>query len=236
MSVEKEKNTKQSIFKSRGFKFGTLATALTAILIIVVIAANMVLSVLSDKFAWSFDLTSTDMYDISDATKTIVETLDKDVEIKITVFCAEDDFPYFLREPLKRFCNLSNQISYSYVDLEKNPAAATQFGTEYSITTYSVAITSGDRVKVYNVSDYYQEDTEGSGAVDISIEEKLAAGTLYVTKEDIPVVYFVGGHGEDGGSPGQQAAQLQGLRCRLLPHAPDRLPQSTFPPESRFLH
>ena len=192
-----KKDSKLSFFKSRGFKYGTLATALTAVLIIVVIAANMVLSILSDKFAWSFDLTSTDLYAVSDATKQVVNSLDKNAEIKVTVFSAESEYPYYLSEPVKRFCNLSDKISYSYVDLEKNPTAATKYGTEYNITTYSVVVECGDRIRVFNAEDYYSYDQE-SGAISIFLQEKLAAGALYVTKEDIPVVYFIGGHGEDG--------------------------------------
>ena len=52
-----KKSTKTSFFKSRGFKYGSFATAMTALLIIVVIAANMVLSTLSDRYSWALDFT-----------------------------------------------------------------------------------------------------------------------------------------------------------------------------------
>lgn len=193
--------TKTSFFKTRGFKYGSVATILTAVFIIAVISANLVFSILTDKYAWSFDLTSTDLYEVSDASKQIVNSLDPNTEIKITVFCAENKYPHYLAEPIKRFCTLSDKITCSYVDLEKNPTAATQYGTEYSITTFSVVVESGAgedrRIRVFGANDYYEYDND-TGAISIFIEEKLASGVLYVTKEDIPVVYFVGGHGEDG--------------------------------------
>ena len=192
-----KKNKKTGFFRSRGFKYGSFATAITALLIIVVIAANMVLSTLSDRYSWALDFTSTGMYDISDATKQAVNSLDPSVEIEITVFYNESGYPYYLSEPIKRFANLSDSISVTYIDPEKNPASLTKYGTEYSIQSGAVVVTSGDRVRVFNVDDYLEQDTE-TGSMYIYIEERLAAGVLFVTKDVIPVVYFVNGHGEEG--------------------------------------
>lgn len=191
------KNKKNSFFKSRGFRYGSFATAMTALLIIVVIAANMVLSTLSDRYSWALDFTSTGMYDISDATKQVVNSLDPSVNIEITVFYKENSYPYYLSEPIKRFANLSDNISVTYVDPEKNPASLTQFGTEYNVQAGAVVMKSGDRIRVFNVDDYVEQDSE-TGAMYLYIEERLAAGVLFVTKEQIPVIYFVDGHGEEG--------------------------------------
>ncbi len=192
-----KKRKKTSFFKSRGFKYGSFATAMTALLIVVVIAANMVLSTLSDRYSWALDFTSTGMYDISDATKQVVNSLDPSVYIEITVFYNENSYPYYLSEPIKRFANLSDNITVTYVDPEKNPASLNQYGTEYNIQSGAVVMKSGDRVRVFNVDDYLEQDSE-TGAMRIYIEERLAAGVLFVTKEEIPVVYFVNGHGEEG--------------------------------------
>lgn len=191
------KRKKSGIFKSRAFKYGTLATALTAALIIVVIAANMVFSVLTDSYSWAIDLTSTGLYEISDATKQVVNSLDPDTEIEITVFYDESKYPYYMSEPIKRFCNLSDCLSYTYIDPEKNPASLTQYGSEYNIEQGAVVVTNGDRVRVFNIGDYYSYDTD-TGSMDIYIEDRLAAGVLFVTKEQIPTVYFLNGHGEEG--------------------------------------
>ena len=199
VSPLKEDNTpkKTSLFKSRAFKYGSLATALTAALIVVVIAANMVFSVLTDSYSWALDFTSTGLYDISDATKQVVNSLDPNTKIEITVFCDESDYPYYMSEPLKRFCNLSDALSYSYIDPEKNPAAVTAYGSEYNIGWAAVVVKCGDRVRVFNTGDYYEVDQE-TGAMHIYLEERLAAGVLFVTKPEIPKVYFLTGHGEEG--------------------------------------
>lgn len=188
---------KQKIFKSRKFRYGTVATAMIALVIVVVIAANMVLSVLSDRFSWALDFTSTGLYDISEETQEVIHSIDPAVEIEITIFYDENNFPHYINEPLNRFANLSNNINVKYIDPEKNPTALTQFGTEYDVQAGAVVVNNGDRVRVFNVSDYFSVDQE-TGSMYIYIEERLAAGVLYVTKENIPVVHFLTGHGEQG--------------------------------------
>ncbi len=194
---EKAPAKKQKFFKTRGFKYGTVATVMTALVIAVVIAVNMIFSVLTDSYSWALDFTSTGMYDISDETRQVVNSLDPSVEIKITVFYDETNYPYYLSEPLKRFSNLSDNINVTYIDPEKNPSALTQYGTEYSVQAGAVVIQNGERIRVFNVDDYFNVDND-TGALYIYIEERLAAGLLYVTRETIPVVYFLTGHGEDG--------------------------------------
>ena len=197
VSSRDSKPAKQSLFKSRGFRYGSLATIMTALVIVVVIAVNMVLSILSDRYSWALDFTSTHMYDISDATKQAVNSLDKNTKIDITVFYNEKNYPQYLAEPIKRFANLSENINVTYVDPEKQPAALNQYGTDYNVASGAVVVTSGKRVRVFNTTDYLEQDQE-TGAMYIYLEEKLAAGVLFVTKDAIPTVYFVTGHGEDG--------------------------------------
>jgi len=194
------KKQKNKFFKSRSFKYGSLATALTAAVIVVVIALNMVFSVLTDSYSWAIDLTSTGLYEISDATKQVVNSLEDNTEIEITVFYDEAGFPYYIAEPLKRFCNLSDNINYTYVDPEKNPSELTKYGSEYNIMAGAVVVKNGDRIRVFNVDDYFEVDQE-TGSMHIYIEERLAAGILFVTREEIPMVYFIKGHGEAGYEP-----------------------------------
>ncbi len=197
MATNKQSLKKQKFFKTRSFKYGTVATVMTALVIVVVIAVNMVFSVLTDSYSWALDFTSTGMYDISDETRQVVNSLDPSVEIEVTVFYDETNYPYYLSEPLKRFSNLSENIKIKYVDPEKNPSALTQYGNEYNVQAGAVVVKNGDRIRVFNVDDYFNVDND-TGALYIYIEERLAAGTLYVTRDNIPVVYFLTGHGESG--------------------------------------
>ena len=231
-SPQNDKNPKkQGFFKSRGFKYGSIATAVTALLIVVVIAANMVLSTLSDRYSWALDFTSTKMYDISDATKQVVNSLDKSVQIEVTVFYNESKYPYYLSEPIKRFANLSDNINVSYIDPEKNPASLNKYGKEYSISSGAVVVSCGDRVRVFNVDDYLSQDSD-TGSTYIYLEEKLAAGVLFVTKDAIPVVYFITGHGEEGYSALMNTIANNGANVQEINLMTDK---SGFDPASKAM-
>ena len=188
---------KMSFFKSRKFKYGSVATGLTVAFVAVVIIFNIIFSLLADTYSWKLDMTSYDLYSISDTTKQIVNALTKEDQIKLTVMYSEDEYPEQFRESIKRFANLSANIEATYVDPDVNPQILTAWGKEYSITEGAIVVENGERVRVIPFENLYEEDSS-TGAMVYKIEESLASGVLYVTKEEIPVVYFVTGHGEEG--------------------------------------
>ncbi len=186
-----------SFFKSRKFKYGSVATGLTVAFVAVVIIVNIIFSLLADAYSWKLDMTSYDLYSISDTTKQIVNALTKEDKIELTVMYNEDDYPEQFRESIKRFANLSDNITCTYVDPDVNPNALTSFGAEYSITEGAVVVQNGERIRVIAFTDMYEQDSD-TYAFTYKIEDQLASAVLYVTKEEIPLVYFVTGHGEDG--------------------------------------
>lgn len=188
---------KGNFFKSRKFKFGTVATALTAFFIAIVVIINVIFSLLVDTYSWKMDVTSYNLYSISDRTKEIVNALTKDQKIELTVVYAEDNYPEYSKEIIKRFANLSENISVSYVDPEVNPQVLTSFGAEYKITEGAIVVRNGTRTRVIDYEDTINQDYN-TQAITYKVEECLASAVLYVTKEEIPLVYFVSNHGESG--------------------------------------
>lgn len=194
---DKARPKKTSIFKTRSFKYGSMSTVIIALVVVVVIAANMLLSALSSRFSWSIDLTTTDLYELSDATVEAINSIDEDVNVKITVMSAESSFPPYLSEPIKRFANQSKNITTEYIDIQKNPSAITSYDDEYGVTEWTVIISNGSRFRVFNAVDYLSYD-QASGVTTITLEDKLSAGLLYVTNDIVPTVHFFKGHGESG--------------------------------------
>ena len=186
-----------SFFTSRKFKYGSVATALTAVFVAVVIIVNVIFSLLSDAYSWKIDMTSYDLYSMSDSTREIVNALTEDDEIKLTVMYNEEEFYEQFRETIKRFANLSEQITCTYVDPDVNPQALTAYGAEYSIEKGAVVVENGDRIRVVSLGVMYEYDTS-TGIATFRIEESLGSAVLYVTKEEIPLIYFITGHGETG--------------------------------------
>ncbi len=190
------KNT-NNFFKSRKFKYGSVATGLTVAFVAVVIIINVIFSLLADTYSWKLDMTSYDLYSLSDSTRQVVNSLTADQKIKLTVMYAEDEYPDQFKETFKRFVNLSENITIEYVDPDVNPQILTSFGSEFSIEEGAVVVQNGDRIRVVAFSDMYEQDNS-SYNVTYKTEECLTSAVLYVTKAEIPLVYFVTGHGETG--------------------------------------
>ncbi|MBQ8600583.1 MAG: GldG family protein [Clostridia bacterium] len=189
------KNT--NFFKSRKFKYGSVATGLTVAFVAVVIIINVIFSLLADTYSWKLDMTSYDLYSLSDSTRQVVNALSDDQQIKLTVMYSEEEYPDQFKETLKRFVNLSDNITIEYVDPDVNPQILTSFGAEFSIEEGAIVVENGDRKRVIAFSDMYEQDSS-SYNVTYKTEECLTSAVLYVTKAEIPLVYFVTGHGESG--------------------------------------
>ncbi len=207
---EKKKATKKpSFFTSRKFKYGTVATVLTAVMVVVVVVVNLIVSMLADTYSWRLDLTSTDIYEIADETRQIVNTMvekKNDVEqIEIIILQAENEFPTQYTENIKRFCNLSDKLTYTYVNTVVNPQILEQYKqdyAEYDIQEGYIVVKNGNRTRIITDEDMYAYSydyaTGGYAITEITIQNALVSAVLYVTKDEIPVVYFVTGHGEEG--------------------------------------
>ena len=78
----------RSSLRSRKFKYGSAAVILTVVIIVAVILVNALFSALAGKFLWYTDLTSENLYTLSDAAVEAIKDIDKDVDI---IFCDKPD-------------------------------------------------------------------------------------------------------------------------------------------------
>ena len=85
---------KQSISQSRKFKYGSVAVLFTAAVIAAIVVLNVVATALTQKFSLYVDMTSEDLYSISEACDTMIEGLMADHENDVVplhyeiLFCA----------------------------------------------------------------------------------------------------------------------------------------------------
>lgn len=140
-------------------KYGTLATGITLVFLAIVIALNLILNILDDRFHWNIDLTSSGMYEMDEQTINYLHQIKTDV--KITVLASENYFEdnqiKIVPETLARFRSESgNKISVEYVDTNKNPEAVTQYTKNYSgqLSQGDLIVSNkeGDLVRVLHLS------------------------------------------------------------------------------------
>lgn len=107
--------------KARQTKYVAYATTY----ILIVMAAIVVVNVLSDRFDKSYDATSNKRYSLSDQTAKIVKGLKQNATI--TYFNQSTRFREG-KDLLDEYANLSPKLKVEYVDPDKNPEAAREAG------------------------------------------------------------------------------------------------------------
>ena len=156
--------------KARQTKYVAYATTY----ILIVMAAVVVVNVLSDRFNKSYDATSNKRYSLSDQTAKIVKGLKQSATI--TYFDQSTRF-HDGRDLLDQYANLSPKTRVEYVDPDKNPQAAREAG----IRSFGTAVV--------------QIGTKKEEAKSMT-EEGITGAFIRDLKSSTRTVCFVSGSGE----------------------------------------
>lgn len=177
--------------------------AITALLVLLVVALNILLPFLSQRALFYPDLTPESLYTVTDEMYAVCDTIQTDVTV---TFCQEPDrllenaamrYVYILAQKVAK---RNPHIKVVTVDIKKNPTAVYDYRTTSasSIAGDDVIISCGKRYRIYNVDSFYtlSEESVGGRYWAFNGEYKLATGLLSVSSVAEPYVYFAYGHGE----------------------------------------
>ena len=78
----------KKLFQTTGTKQGSLSIGVTAIVIAIVVVANMIIGQLPEKYR-NIDVSSTKIYEISDTSKDLLKNLDH--KVTLTVLAVKDE-------------------------------------------------------------------------------------------------------------------------------------------------
>jgi ABC-type uncharacterized transport system involved in gliding motility auxiliary subunit len=157
-------------FSGRQARFGTLAAASVLVVLAILIAINY----LSTKYNKRWDLTAARQFSLSDQSKKVLQDLKEPVRIR--VFARSEEFQGF-RDRLDEYSYHSKQVTTEYIDPEKRPGVAQQYGVTQLGTV---------------VFDYHGRTEK----VTANGEQELTNGLIKVIQGRQPKVYFTQGHGE----------------------------------------
>lgn len=204
-----------NILKRRSASHSIFSSAFTVIVIAIVIILNIGVTILSDRMHLDIDLTSTQMFSLSDTAKGSVNQIDSDITI---TFCQDRDYlekfkemDYIVNTALDmarendhihvRFINsvLEPQMFKGYID--ENLSTAT------SITPTDIIVEKGDASKRgendsvpefrhLRAASCFVSDPNTGVVWAYNGEETLVAASLAVTATEVPKAYFTLGHGE----------------------------------------
>ena len=210
-----------SFLKSKKFKYGTVSTAVMVMFIAVVLVANIVVSSLADRNAWYIDMTDEQVFTLSDAAKSLLDTLEHDVTV---IFAAdrdkiESDFSSFesgkamayIYNTVKLMSVYSDHVKIEYHDCERNPTYFDQFTdlsalVDGTFNSDYVIIKGEDKngdepggfeYRVRKDTEFYYMGSTTSETYAYNGELVFVSSFLQVALEENPVVCFTTGHGED---------------------------------------
>lgn len=208
---QKEKGKFKKFMKSRKARHGTVAMAITALVIVMVIVLNIIIGLLVNRFPdLELDLTSNSSFALQDDTIDYVSHLDSDVTVYILM--EKDKFEsqgtYFVQaqKMLNKMVSKSNgKMKVKYVDLTSNPSFTSDYPNvdwQSSSANNIVLVESGKQYKVLTLADCFEYDEQtynyyGSYSfTGTKIEQAVITAILNVTTNDKVVVDMIKGNNE----------------------------------------
>ena len=117
----------KKLFQTTGTKQGSFSIGVTAIVIAIVVVANMIIGQLPEKYR-NIDVSSTKIYEISDTSKDLLKELDH--KVTLTVLAVKDETDDRITTFLSKYAGLSKNVSVKWIDPVLHPSALTENNAE----------------------------------------------------------------------------------------------------------
>ncbi len=235
-----------NILNRRNAKYSSASAAFTAVVILLVMLANAIFTLLASRFPLYADLTSSELWTLSDTAKEAISMADGEITI---TFCHERDY-IEAHEDLVLVSNTANEIAKEfkgkvhirYVNSKLHPdlLKGYKYTTDSTIRETDVIVEKGNALKravgeqpeefrklAYNA--FLVTDTNSGKKWAYNGEEMFAAACLAVTADETPTAYFTMGHGEsiDGASiaPFYNTITMAGYNTGFIDLVTDEIPE-----------
>ena len=160
----------REFFSKRSTKYGTNATVTAVLMLTILVMLNFVAS----RHNYRIDTTKARQFSLSKQTIKILKNLK--VDVKATAFF-KSDAGQRMRDLLEEYAYHSKKFKYEFVDPDKKPAIAKQYG----ITSYGTTVIEG-LGKVEKINKVSEQD--------------ITNAIIKVSRKGKKIVYFTEGHGE----------------------------------------
>lgn len=185
----------KKLFQSNDSKRGSYTLAMTSIVIAIVIVFNMIVNLIPENKR-QFDISSTNIYEISSKSKKIINKVDHDVTFYVLAEKSSTDKR--IKTFINKYASLSDKIHIKWIDPVLHPSALTKYGAEENNIVISCKKTnrtttvSFDDILVSSAS-YY---STSSSASSFDGDGQLTSALNYVTSGKEYKAYYTSGHGE----------------------------------------
>ena len=185
----------KKLFQSNDSKRGSYTLAMTSIVIAIVIIFNMIVNLIPENKR-QFDISSSNIYEISSKSKKIINKVDHDVTFYVLAEKSSTDKR--IKTFINKYASLSDKIHIKWIDPVLHPSALTKYGAEENNIVISCKKTnrtttvSFDDILVSSAS-YY---STSSSASSFDGDGQLTSALNYVTSDKEYKAYYTSGHGE----------------------------------------
>lgn len=192
----KKKISWKASFQTRAFRAGGYSVAATAMILAIAVMVNIFVSALPSGWT-QFDTTSQDLFTLSQQTTSLAGSLQEDVAIYWIVRSGREET--YLESLLDRYKSLSSRIRV----VKKDPDVYPTFPDAYtdSYLENSLVVVCGDRYRYVDYYDIFVMDYSsyyyyGQSSWTFDGESQITSAIDYVTRQDLPKLYLLSGHGE----------------------------------------
>ncbi|MBQ2719672.1 MAG: Gldg family protein [Clostridia bacterium] len=194
-----------------------MSVIITALIIVAVILANVIVSALSAKYLWYIDMTKESIFTVSDACFDLLDETFKDLDAResesgedksfVTIkFCDMQDnlmkvgySKYVLTTALELAAEYPDRIGVEFINIYENPSAVSPYKTSVStsiINTDVIIAGSGGEYRLYDIEDFFMISSGATSPFAYCGDKRFSSAILAVTQVSKPVVGMLMGHGE----------------------------------------
>lgn len=210
-----------------GIKLGAYSVLGIFVAIALTVVVNLGLNYVPEQYS-SFDLTQNKLYRLTEETKAFLTGLSEDVTIY--VLAEEGAGDENLEKTLEQMEDQSGHVRVSYVSTAKNPNFYQNYTQEQPVSN-SLIVEGEKRSRVVSFEDIYAYEmdynTYSYQITGYDGEGQIVSAIAYVTTEDMPVLYAVGGHGElELEDKFVNAIEKENVSCeQLMLYSVDEIPE-----------
>ena len=165
----------------------------SAVMIALVLAIAVFASLLAYALSWSYDMTASGVFTLTQGTKDVLAELTEPVRIGAVYAAGKEEA--MVSALLKKYDAASDLVQVEFLDAQASPAllSAYNIGDAKTVANGTIIINSGSRYKLLKDEEMY---TYGNNGNIFYGEQDITGAIRYVTTDELPVVYVLTGHGE----------------------------------------
>lgn len=182
-------------FTGRKFRSGAYVSIISAVVIVLVLLVNLIIT----EFDLKIDLSNQGIYTLTEETKEYIKNMEDDVTIYFLIETGNELTMF--QKIAEKFESLSNKITLEQKDPIQYPTFAEEYvEDEVGLNSFLVVNNRTKQAKYVDYKDMlvqeFSQQTFQFHTVGIDVEGKLISAIQYVTNPNLPVIYYTVGHEE----------------------------------------